>query len=354
MRILRLVLVFGVFGFGSGFGFGCGGGSRPAPARVAGDAMAVAEKPAAPPSGKLCKAPPAGTSRLVLPAIAASGDLKLDVARPGGVEPDDWKGKLTVDGVVTASMWPMHAPSVHRLLDGRSLLNDTYNANLLMLWDPATKTLTELARGVLMRVPGHGALVYTSERDGAVGIFSDVDPDAPRLRELHRFERAKANTAVAGAIDGMPALLVQPPVSTATARAEAATPVTFLCLSGAGVSSRFEAVVPAGFHAVGVDPVDGHRMLLLGAIDHEQLYASNSGFGQTPFDAEVAVLDLATGAHRSIGRAAGGWTQTTAIPHPRLAVGWSLGNLDPRVLRGGDDFVTFIDPRTERVVTAPP
>jgi hypothetical protein len=353
MRILRLVLVFGVFGFGSGFGFGCGGGSRPAPARVAGDAMAVAEKPAAPPSGKLCKAPPAGTSRLVLPAIAASGDLKLDVERPGGVEPDDWKGKLTVDGVVTASMWPMHAPSVHRLLDGRSLLNDTYNANLLMLWDPATKTLTELARGVLMRVPGHGALVYTSERDGAVGIFSDVDPDAPRLRELYRFERVKENTGVVGAIDGMPALMVRPPVSVSSAKAETPAPVTVLCLSGAGVSGRFDAVVPAGFHPMSVDPVDGHRLMLLGVIDHEKLEASGGGFANTPFSAEVGILDLATGTHRSLGRAAGGWTQTTAIPHPVLQVGWADGTHDTSPTFAGlaDAAITLVDPATEVLVS---
>ncbi|HUQ06651.1 MAG TPA: hypothetical protein VM261_29310 [Kofleriaceae bacterium] len=357
MRILRLVLVFGVFGFGSGsgFGFGCGGGSRPAPVVTPSD-DAVAE----PASGALCKPPAAGRSArsaLVLPASAPSHDLKLDVDRPGGVEPADWKGKLTVDGVVTAAMWPMNAPLEYRLADGRYLLNDYYNANLLSIWDPRTKTLTELARGVLMPVPGHGALIYTSADDtGAVGILSDVDPDAPRLRELYRFERMKGQTDVVGAVDGMPALLVRPPVSATSFRAEAPAPVTILCLSGAGVSASFDAVVPEGFHPVSLDPVDGHRLLLLGTVDHERerLEMTNRGaFGYEPFDAEVAVLDLATGAHRSLGRTQGGWTQTTAVPHPVLDVAWDDGTHDrsPTYTVLPDAAITLVDPATERLVS---
>ena len=339
MRILGLVLVFGVAWSGAS----CGG--RAAPVRVGSDAATAVRAP-------LCKPAPAGTPGLFLPAIEVSTDLKLDVDRPGGVEPEDWKGKLTVDGVVTASMWPMQPPSVHRLPDGRSLLNDTYNANLLMLWDPRTKQLTELARGVLMRVSGHGMLVYTGDGENTdVGVFSDIDPAAPRLRELWRFERGKADAAVVGAIDGMPALMVGP--AAGTWRHRRPTRVKLLCMSGAGVSGRFEALIPAGYNPVGVDPIDGHRMLLLGVIDHEKLYG---GGLEPPFDAEVAVLDLATGAKRKVARVAGGWTQFTAIPHPVLRVAWNDGTVDTTAIRfgGAEDAVTLVDPATEQLMAPPP
>jgi hypothetical protein len=91
----------------------------------------------------------------------------------------------------------------------------------------------------------------------------------------------------------------------------------------------------------------GHRMLLLGAVDHEKLYSAGSGFTQQPFDAEVAVMDLATGKHRTIGRAAGTWTQATALPHPRLEVAWNDGTVDPHAVRFSDDAVTLVDPATE-------
>ena len=69
-----------------------------------------------------------------------------------------------------------------------------------------------------------------------------------------------------------------------------------------------------------------------------------------PFDAEVAVLDLRTGAHHRIGRARGGWTQTTAIPHPYLTVRWADGSTSPPLaMWETEGMVTFVDPTTERL-----
>lgn len=65
---------------------------------------------------------------------------------------------------------------------------------------------------------------------------------------------------------------------------------------------------------------------------------------------DVAVLDLATGAHRLIGRAPGGWTMDTAIPHPYVDVRWAEGSHE-----GGPSFpgreVTLVSPETERPLT---
>jgi hypothetical protein len=366
MRIQSLTFVFGLVSFGCG---SCGSGARQTPARASSDATSAPVATAAASGGALCKAPPEGTSGMVLPALAPSSELKLDGDRPGGVEPDDWKGKLTVDGVVTASMWPMQPPSQWKLADGRTLLYDGYNAQLLMIWEPKTKTLTELGRGMLTPVPGVGLLLYTSEDDsGQVGIFSVIDPAAPRLRELWRFDRATSDVAVVGVVDGMPALIVKPPMYRKTAfsgtsMVEESKPVTFLCLSGAGVTGRFDAVLPDGFHAVGVDPVDGHRLLLLADPDYETLDAPGRGFpgfdGTTPsFDAEVAVLDLVSGKVRSLGRAVGGYTQATNVPHPVLEVAWSDGTIDvTKPLRAyalPDGMVTLVDPQTERLVLTAP
>jgi hypothetical protein len=127
-------------------------------------------------------------------------------------------------------------------------------------------------------------------------------------------------------------------------------PITMLCLNAAGVSGRFAAVVPAGFSPMSVDPIDGHRMLLIGR-DRGIDSLAQSSWGK-PFSAEVAVLDLVTGKHHSIGRAQGGWTQTTAIPHPVLSVGWNNGTFDHRGVWFAEDSVTLVDPTSETLSSA--
>jgi hypothetical protein len=306
--------------------------SGPTPARTTATAAPL---PAAAPAAPLC--PSAGVAPVFLPAFAASHDLTLDVDRPKGVDPADWEGKMRVDGVLTDAMWPRYAPQVYRLPDGRSVLDDQYAEGLISVWDPARRKLTELANGTLAPISGRGRLIVVPDID--VPVYADIDPAGPRLRELWR-ANDRIHTMVVGAVDGLPAVLTIPrDQEFRGARGE------IVCLSTAGVAARVPITVPAGYMPQTVDPIDGHRMLLIGP--YVGIGPDDYGRADKPFHADIAILDLHTGAHRTVGTVDGAYTIATAIPHPYINVEWQGGGSHHRT--GELQASYFVDPSTEQL-----
>lgn len=252
---------------------------------------------------------------LELAALAPSTDLRLT----------EKAGKLVVAGTPTASPWPMRAPAAYRLPDGRYLLYDGYDANMVYVWQPRTKTLTELGRAVLVAVPRLGWLVEQTGNDGVARLY-DLEPKAAALRELWR---SADGVEVAGTLDGAIALRAGQRI---------------VCLSGPGATTTLATTLPAGARIAGDDAIRGHRMLLIaGAMPDPGSWPGGHG----TFDVAIEILDLGSGKVRTIGVGAGAWTRTTDVPHPYVAVHWSDRDRNLRDPGWAEDVIDVVDVTTE-------
>ena len=82
----------------------------------------------------------------------------------------------------------------------------------------------------------------------------------------------------------------------------------------APVSKRYDL---EDWRPAGNDAVRDSKLLLLGAFEPKVFSGA-----PTPFKCDVALLDLDTGTVKKVGKIPGGWTSTTAVPHPRVFVTW--------------------------------
>lgn len=290
--------------------------------------------------GAICDRP-AGTERLLMPDPRPTTKLRIEVHAPGGVVPERWKGQMMIDGTVTASQWPEQAPVAYPLRDGRTLLYDAYNANLVYLWDPQRRALTELGRYGLVRAGDLGILVASYGDDGVLS-YLDVDPDRTRPR-LRTVWTPRAQTAVLGTLDGELALYSR--------RGDHTVAIT--CLFGPKVAHEARYPLAAQLRPVDSDAVRGHRVLMFGPNVPPTPAPGRASALEPPFATSIWILDLDTGAPRQVGVAQGQYTRYTAIPHGYVRVQWKApqppGAGGPQLLWSGDEITTFVDPATERV-----
>ncbi len=282
--------------------------------------------PAAPPRG--APAPP---------LCRAMHDLALPLFQTSELALTEANGNLVVDGTVTSASWTVHAPLAYTLADGRVLLHDAYYSarDALYLWDPPTRTLTSLGRGDLARVAGVGYLVrsYPYPSSGDI-VYSDIDPHAPRLRELYRGTPGDTSSDLIGTLDGAIAIFERPRATADAGKASIA------CLSGPGEITRIAFDVPRPMHVPTDDAIRGHRLLLIGEFTDRV----RDDWAQTRFSVPVDIIDLDTRTRRRIGSARGAYTAFTNMPHPYVQVAWSD---DHDIQQTEDTPITRVDVATE-------
>jgi hypothetical protein len=294
------------------------------------------------PPKPICEAPPAGTAPLFLPSLTADPKLRLEVHAPNGVKPEDYKGKLVVDGTVTSALWPEHAPAAYPLPDGRFMLYDSYNANLGYLWDPTTRKLTELGKVGIESIVGRGWMIARHDNGTGARTLHDIDPDRkrPGLRRVWEAKGALTQSRLAGVIDGVVVAIARDYTSSGPA-----PEVTLVCLQGPGAVTTHRATVPSNLVIANDDALRDHRLLLTGFGG--ETVGSPQDWSK-PFSVGVSILDLDTMRVRSIGKATGGWTVDTNVPHRYLDVRWDDGAAaTTKVLR--ERTKNVVDPKTEKI-----
>jgi len=296
------------------------------------------------PPKPVCEPAPAGTAPLVLPALAADRKLRLEVDAPNGVKPERWKGKMIVDGTPTSAQWPELAPAAYPLPDGRSVLYDSYNANVGYLWDPTTRKLTELGKVGLVSVAGRGWLIATYDGSGTRTLH-DIDPDRkrPGLRRVWQANGTLADSQVAGVVDGVVVAIARDYPSS-----KPAPEITLVCLQGPNAVTMHRIALASNLAIASDDAFRDHRLLLRG-LAAPQRFTSLPQDSNKSFMVGVSILDLDTKRVRSIGTATGGWTRDTNVPHPYLAVRWGDGSAATTGSTSYEMDTNVVDPKTEKI-----
>ncbi|HUS31539.1 MAG TPA: hypothetical protein VMZ53_23700 [Kofleriaceae bacterium] len=192
----------------------------------------------------------------------------------------------------------VHDFQEYALRDGRVVRYDAYNANVVSIFEPSTKQVTELGRAALLAVPRMGWLVLTRGADGTVRL-NDIDPSRDALRLVWQ----GGYPEVVGTLDG--AIVIS-------------SERELIALTAPGVAQTL-AKLPAGMSPASGDAIRGHRLLLVSGGAKED----GSWPARMTFDADVSIMDLQTSRVRKVGIAKGGYTMQTAIPHPFVLVHWA-------------------------------
>ncbi len=263
---------------------------------------------------------------LNLPALAPDEALKRS---------PDAHQKMVVSGHVTSEKWPGKAPAAHRLKDGRVLLHDSHDANLVWIWSPKTKKLVPLGKATLAEIPRTGALVATYEDERTT--YHDVDPTRNALRALWTEppDTERLQTWVAGATtSGSPVLI------TRTTKG-----VTMVTIRDPGAVESREISLPATKFPASADALRGNRLLVIEGNTF-------TGAMETPV-VKVSVLDVVTGEIRDLGEAKGCHTSWTGGIHSFVDVTWK--DHDPHVKRPGREphCPVLVDPETGAVEEGP-
>jgi hypothetical protein len=236
-------------------------------------------------------------------------------------------------------------PTLHRLPDGRTFIHDGHRDRIAVR-DAAGRD-HDLGEAVLVAVPRLGWLIAPKTDPGQ---FHDVDPAAPRLRPLWAQPTdpdpaVHVRISLAGLDRGAPLFLVrrlrQPPAS---ARLVAATTSQLVRVAAPGRVETRAIELPPDLHVPGSDAVRDRRLLLVGADIRR---GDPPSPWDTPFTAEVTLLDLETLALRRLGEAVGAWTRTTAVPHPYLAVRWTDHAAHARDHGWAERCINHVDPHDD-------
>lgn len=241
-----------------------------------------------------------------------------------------------------------HPLQAYRLRDGRLLIHDGHHDRIAVL-DPATGTRTDLGEAVLFPVPGLGWL-FAPKR---VPVrYCDIDPAAPRLRELWSAPEGEADvlaiTHLAGLDGGAPLFVV---TFRGRSSGAAGPDAQLVRVRGPGDVVVRDVVLPAGMSVPGTDGVRGRRLLMLGAhaLPHSSVDPMRGPRSTVP----AFILDLDSATLRPLGPANVGWTRGTAIPHPYITLRWS--DHDPHGHNHGWDesCVNLVDVASERLTPCP-
>lgn len=218
-------------------------------------------------------------------------------------------GKLVIEGTVTSLSIAKGMPAGFPLADGRTLVQDP--SNMFYLWDPSTKVLTELRRGMLHVVPRMGALLV--DVTGDTVRFFDVDPDRtkPGFREIWKTRSGDRDTLprVIGTLDGAIAIDGRKLVGDTGY----APTVTITCISGPGKTTKLTANIGAKLSIAGGDALRDHRALLVGPIPSDP----------AAVDVDAAIFDLDTRKVRPLAKARAARTTKTQLSTRYIKLHWS-------------------------------
>jgi len=222
------------------------------------------------------------------------------------------------------------------------------------VWDPRTQALSDIGPAQWIPVAGHGWLFQRNPEPNVVE-WLDVDPDRTgpaRLRTLFRATKGpKGNylsAGIVGVLDGtIVAIAMSRDYDSETNRTTREG--TLLCIAGKDDVATRSISLPNDLIWVGSDAIRDHRLLLV--------RSGNWGPGFGAWSTDAAVLDLDRGGTRVVGKAQGGHTKCTAVPHPHIEVKWRDDRTSHREPDFGDlvlDMCTdggsnSVDPVTESV-----
>jgi len=215
--------------------------------------------------------------------------------------PERWKARMIVNGFLTDARWPEQSPTVYPIGKKLFLLHDGYAELGDYVWNQAKKKLMPVGRCYVFPAGGFGLMVVRYPEKDVVEIV-DFPDETGRPRVLWRKRRDSPHLPPLGTWDG-----------------------ALVCILGdksllvlePGQEAREIEVNLGDFRWQGTagDEIRGGKVLVLGR------FPPPGGFG-SKFKVSVGVLSLKTKEVKGLGQINGGWTTTTAIPHPTATAHW--------------------------------